>query len=81
MILHVHRWLMTNEDLLQGNRESWAGGAEGDRTEEIKESRGNLQMGNKSIHLPFQHFNHSWSQKALSWFLAVSSYVSLPLLL
>lgn len=36
MILHVHRPRMTNEDLLRGNHESWAGGAKDDRTEEIK---------------------------------------------
>lgn len=35
-------------------------------------------MGNKSLCLLFQHFNHSWSQKLCLDFLAVSSYISLP---
>lgn len=41
MILHVHRQLMTNEALLWGKCETWAGGAKGDCTEEIKRARGN----------------------------------------
>lgn len=36
MILHVHRPRMTNEDLLWGNHELWAGGAKDDHTAEIK---------------------------------------------
>lgn len=77
--LHVRGQLVTNEGLLWGNSGTWAGGAKGDCTEEIKWAGGKLTKTAGTI--SFSVLKPQPEQKALSWLLSVSSSISLPLLL